>query len=108
MACKTRKITQKRAKKKQSNPTQKINKNHQKNKKITQKTISSKYLSEQELPLIQVKKNGMLEGRNFAKMAARRAKTKAQKTRQKLEKNTKNVKKSAVKGGHKLRGRTLG
>ena len=107
MACKTRVITQKRAKKKQSNPTQKINKNHQKNKKITQKIISSKYLSEQELPLIQVK-NGMLEGRNFAKMAARRAKTKAQKTRQKLEKNAKNVKKSAVKGGHKLRGKTLG
>ena len=107
LACKTRKVTPKRAKKKQSNPTQKINKNHQKNKKITQKIISSKYLSEQELPLIQVK-NGMLEGRNFAKMAARRAKTKAQKTRQKLEKNTKNVKKSAVKGGHKLRGKTLG
>ena len=62
LACKTRKITLKRAKKKQSNPTQKINKNQQKNKKITKKTISSKYLSEQELPLIQVKKMGCSKG----------------------------------------------
>ena len=69
--------------------------------------ISSKYLSEQELPLIQVKKWDARRAQ-FCKNGRTTGKTKAQKTRQKLEKNTKNVKKSAVKGGHKLRGKTLG
>ena len=98
LACKTRKITLKRAKKKQSNPTQKINKNHQKNKKITQKIISSKYLSEQELPLIQVKKWDARRAQ-FCKNGRTTGKNKSAKNTTKIRKKHKKRKKSAVKGG---------